>query len=96
MTSYNSTNITNITNTNLLHKQYNIDILEQNISHLHKKTLLYTQQLTAEFCVKYILDLDIDNGSEDSYIFDKIYILERQEHISEQEFDIAFQLYYKK
>ena len=93
MTSYNSTNITN---TNLLHKQYNIDILEQNISHLNKKTLLYTQQLTAEFCIKYILDLDIDNGSEDSYIFDKIYILERQEHISEQEFDIAFQLYYKK
>lgn len=83
-----------ITNDDLFHNQYSIDVLEYNIENLNKKTLLNYQVLNAEFCVKYILDLDIDNGSEDSYIYDKNYILYRQEHISDKEFDDAFNLYY--
>ena len=65
---------------------YSINILERNIRNLNKKILLATQILTAEFCIKYILDLDIDNGSEDSYIYDVNYILFFQKHLTEQEF----------
>ena len=65
---------------------YSINILERNIRNLNKKILLATQILTAEFCIKYILDLDIDNGSEDSYIYDVNYILFFQKHLTKQEF----------
>lgn len=78
-----------ITNKDLFNNKYSIDILEKNINMLNKKIILFTQILTAEFCVKYILDLDIDSGSEDSYIFDKNYILESQPHISNEEFNLA-------
>ena len=68
-----------VTNTDLLNNRYkySIDILEQNIveNHLDEKILLATQTLTPEFCVKYILDLDIEGGGEESYIFDVCYIL---------------------
>ena len=78
-----------VTNSDLLanRNKYSIDILEQNIvkNHLDAKILLATQKLTPEFCVKYILDLDIDNGGEESYIFDICYILEFQKHITEDE-----------
>jgi hypothetical protein len=66
---------------------YSINLLEQNIHNLNKKILLATQKLTAEFCIKYILDLDIDNGSEDSYIYDVDYILNFQKHLTRQEFN---------
>ena len=76
-----------VTNTDLLknkHK-YSIEVLEENIEHLDKKILLATQKLTPEFCVNYILDLDIESGGEESYIFDICYILEFQKHITEKE-----------
>jgi hypothetical protein len=66
---------------------YSINLLELNIRNLNKKILLATQKLTAEFCIKYILDLDIDNGSEDSYIYDVDYILGFQKHLTRQEFN---------
>jgi len=66
---------------------YSINLLEQNIHNLNKKILLATQKLTSEFCIKYILDLDIDNGSEDSYIYDVDYILNFQKHLTRQEFN---------
>jgi hypothetical protein len=68
--------------------------LEKNVFHLNKKVLVCTQILTAEFCVKHIFEIDIDSGSEDSYLFDKNYILERQPHITDEEFDAAYDLYY--
>ena len=78
-----------VTNSDLLanRNKYSIDILEKNMveNHLDEKILLATQTLTPEFCVKYILDLDIDNGGEESYIFDICYILEFQKHITEDE-----------
>ena len=36
--------------------KYDIDTLIHNINHLYIKTIVNTQILTAEFCVKYILD----------------------------------------
>jgi len=79
-----------VTNTDLLknkHK-YSIEVLEENIEHLDEKILLATQKLTPEFCVKHILDLDIESGGEESYIFDVCYILEFQKHITEKELKI--------
>ena len=78
----------NVTDDQLLANpnKFPINILEQNIHNLNKKILLATQKLTVEFCIKYILDLDIDNGSEDSYIYDVDYILDFQKHLTRQEF----------
>lgn len=81
-----------LTDSDLFHNRnkYSIEELENNIQYLSSKYLVCTQILTAEFCVKYILDLDIDSGSEDSYLFDKNYILENQPHITEKDFDEAY------
>jgi len=70
-------------------KQYSIEILEKNIHNLNKKRVINTQKLTADFCVNYLLDNNIDSGSEDSYIFDKAYILNRQQHITNEEWNQA-------
>lgn len=64
---------------------YTLSELERNIKYLNKKIILSTQTLSAEFCVKYILDLDIDNGSEDSYIYDAEYITSFQKHLTTSE-----------
>jgi hypothetical protein len=84
-----------INNIDLLKNKYDIKIIEQNRKHLNKTILLCTQKLTVDFCIRYILDLDIESDSEDSYIYDINYILEKQPHITEQELDNAF-LEYKK
>ena len=57
-----------VTNTDLLKNKYKYSIgtLEENVEYLDKKILLATQKLTPEFCVKYILDLDIESGGEES------------------------------
>ena len=47
-----------ITNLDLYKKKYDIQTLEQNINNLSLHTLLNTQILTIEFCVKYLLDDD--------------------------------------
>ena len=76
-----------VNNTDLLKNKfkYSIEILEENVNHLDEKILLATQKLTPEFCVKYILDLDIEGGGEETYIFDVCYILGFQKHITEKE-----------
>lgn len=78
----------------LLTNKYDVSVLEKNINHLNEKRILYTQTLTAKFCVEYILDLNIDNGSEDSYLFDKTHILRNQPHITEEEFMKEYKKYY--
>jgi hypothetical protein len=70
-----------INNSDLTKRQYTMEELEKNINNLDAKRLLLTQKLTLEFCKKYILDMDIDNGSEESYDFDMCYILKRQPHL---------------
>ena len=81
-----------ISDSDLCNTKYSIAVLEKHFHYLNKKVVLCTQDLTAEFCVKYILDMDIDSGSEDSYLYDKNHILSRQKHISEEEFDKAYDL----
>ena len=77
-----------LTDNNLLNNpnKYSNEELEKNINNLNKKILLSTQKLSVEFCIKYILDLDINNGNEDSYIFDVNYILSFQKHLTESQF----------
>ena len=84
--------IITITDTDLINNKnfYDIDTLEFNIKNLNKKILLSTQKLTPEFCIKYILDMDIDSGSEDSYIYDIDYILYFQKHITHEEMSRMF------
>ena len=72
------------------HNTYSETQLEENITRLNKKIMLATQKLTSNFCVQYILDMDIDNGSEDSYIYDFNYILYFQKHLTYQELKKAY------
>lgn len=83
-------NYKKINEVDLYRKQYPIHILEQNIKRLNKKRVINTQKLTAEFCIQYLLDNNnIESGSEDSYIWDEGYILERQPHITDEEWKEA-------
>jgi hypothetical protein len=77
---------THLTDDDLLNNpnKYTIEELEANIKYLNKKILLFSQTLTAEFCVRYIMDMDIDNGSEDSYIYDVNYITSFQKHLTDE------------
>ena len=45
-----------INDQDLCKNKYDIDTLIRNINHLYIKTIVNTQILTSEFCVKYILD----------------------------------------
>ena len=66
---------------------YSIELLEKNVKNFNKKILLATQKLNVDFCIKYILDNDIDGGSEDSYLFDVDYILTFQTHLTKEAFN---------
>jgi Leucine-rich repeat (LRR) protein len=78
-----------VTNTDLQNNRckYSVDVLEQNIeeNHLDENILVCTQTLTPEFCVKYILNLVVESGGEESYTLDVDYILRHQKHITEKE-----------
>ena len=82
-----------ITDYDLCNTKYSIDVLTKHMHYLNIKVVLSTQHLTAQFCVRFILDMDIESGSEDSYCYDKNHILSRQKHITSEEFDEAYELY---
>ena len=69
---------------------YSVDVLEKNIDGLSLKTILYTQQLTPEFCVKYII-LNDEHAScgEDSYISEYA-VTRAQPHISRQDLEDVY------
>ena len=48
--------------------KYDIAILEKNIDSLSQWALIKYQDLTAEFCAKYILDEQYASCEEDTYI----------------------------
>jgi hypothetical protein len=50
----------------LRQKKYTIKELIENIDNLTIKTLLYTQKLTPEFCMKYIIN--VPKSTEEEYI----------------------------
>jgi len=82
-----------ITNNDLRNNKYSIKDLIENVHNLDSKTLLSTQYLDSNFCIKYILDMEIDSGDEDSYIFDINYILLFQKHLTKKELISCYQKY---
>lgn len=62
-------------------KKYNIELLEKNIHNLSMKTLLYTQDLTPEFCIKYILNEHYASCVEDTFL-SMSNVLDAQKHIT--------------
>jgi len=76
-----------LTDSDLCNETYSLDVLKKNINNLNKKVVLSTQKLTAQFCVKFILDTPIEPGSEASGIYTKEDILRKQKHITSEEFD---------
>lgn len=78
-------NMNIIYNSDLLENKYSEDILIQNINNLSKKIILNTQTLSAEFCANYIFCIDdIDDGDEESYLFDINHILRKQKHLDKE------------
>ena len=41
--------------------KYSIEVLTKHMHYLNKKVVLCTQELTAYFCVRFILDMDIES-----------------------------------
>jgi len=76
--------IEKINDQDLRKKKYSIDVLEQNIDNLSISTVLNTQILTPEFCVKYILNEEYASCVEETYICD-FDVLQRQPHIKSYE-----------
>ena len=70
---------------NLRTTKYDIETLEKNIDTICVKTCVNTQILTAEFCVKYILNEDYMSCIEDTYCIDKGYVLRRQPHLTNED-----------
>ena len=70
---------------NLRSNKYDIETLEKNVDYINMKTCVNTQILTAEFCVKYILNEDYMSCIEDIYCIDKGYVLRRQPHLTNED-----------
>jgi hypothetical protein len=76
-------------------KKYNIELLEKNIHNLSMKTLLYTQDLTAEFCIKYVLNEKYASCIEDTFL-SMGNVLDSQKHITRGEIYQAFNKLYSE
>jgi hypothetical protein len=70
---------------NLHQQKYDIETLEQNVDYIDMKTCVNTQILTAEFCVKYVLNEDYMSCIEDTYCLDYGYVLRRQPHLTKSD-----------
>ena len=73
----------------LRRKKYDIQLLEKNIRNFSMKTLLYTQDLTAEFCIKYILNEKYASCVEDTFLCIGD-VLNAQKHLTREEIYDAF------
>ena len=62
-------------------KKYDIEVLEKNIYNLSMRTLLYTQDLTADFCIKYVLNEKYASCVEDTFL-SMGDVLNSQKHIT--------------
>lgn len=71
----------------LMYKRYDIETLELNIDRLGLKRLLVTQKLTAEFCIKYILNPEEHGMCVEDHNISKCDILLYQKHIREEELE---------
>ena len=78
-----------ITDRDLFTAKYDTKTLEDNIDDLDFKIILNTQILTAEFCVKYILNDDYASCVEDTYYFTDGKVLMKQTHLTQSDLDDA-------
>jgi hypothetical protein len=77
--------MTSITNSKLRQHKYIIEELEKNIEHLNMKTVVNTQKLTIDFCVKYILNEDYAQCNEEVDLLTVSYVLHNQPHLDKSE-----------
>ena len=84
--------MTPITNSTLRQHKYLIEDLEKYIEDLNMKTLVNTQKLTIDFCVKYILNEDYAQCNEEVDLLTICYVLYNQPHLDEAE---LLNAYYK-
>ena len=90
----NSLQIDSLSNTNdfvcnseLLEYDIDEELLEKNFNHLNKRRILVTQNLSEEFCAKYMFCIDdIHEGSEDSYLYGFNDIMYYQPHLNKTKF----------
>jgi len=84
--------MTPITNSTLRQHKYLIEELEKYIDNLNMKTLVNTQKLTIDFCVKYILNEEYAQCNEELDLLTPYYVLYNQPHLNKEE---LFDAYYK-
>ena len=81
-----------ISNNDLIYNKYSIDTIEQNIQHLKLGTILVTQKVTPEFCIKYIFDKEEryakDEKDKRIYVNDVLYW---QRHITKKDLFLDLQ-----
>jgi hypothetical protein len=77
-----------ITNEDLYKNTYALSVLKENIYAVSLRDILKTQRLTADFCVKYILNPNFQITAEDESITVEL-VKEWQPHISKEELVVA-------
>ena len=84
----NNNLIQTITNADLRNNKngYTMAEIMFNLNQLDLKTLLNTQQLSADFCKNYIMNDNYVTCTEDQYLFCESYVLSRQAHLAQNDF----------
>jgi len=72
-------------NHELYTRKWTIQELEENIDRLSLKSILYTQRITAEFAVKYILTTDEYACCVEETYYDLDDVLDLQPHLTREE-----------
>jgi hypothetical protein len=84
-------------NHDLYQKQWPVAELEANINNLSLKTILYTQTITAEFAVRYILTTDDYASCVEETYYDLDDVLDLQPHLTRDEIiSVARKIYAEK
>uniref|UniRef100_A0A6C0LY13 Uncharacterized protein n=1 Tax=viral metagenome TaxID=1070528 RepID=A0A6C0LY13_9ZZZZ len=74
-----------ISNSSLRRNKYSIEELEKYIDKLNMKTIVNTQILNIDFCVKYILNEDYAQCNEEVDLLTIYYVMYNQPHLDEDE-----------
>lgn len=86
-----------MSNHDLYTRKWTIRELEENIDQLSIKSILYTQQITAEFAVKYILTTDEYACCVEETYYDLDNVLDLQPHLTREEIlNVGRRLYAEK
>lgn len=84
-------------NADLYTREWTIEELEENIDRLSLKSILYTQRITAEFAVNYILTTDEYACCVEETYYDLNDVLDLQPHLTREEIlNVGRRLYAEK